>query len=209
MLLQLAFDLNDEDEILSIVPRVVKHVDIIEIGTINLLRYGKDIVEKVRETAPNAVILADAKVADAGRLECGMMFDAGADIVTVLGAMNDITIRSSVEYARERNKEIMVDLIGITDYSAIASKLNPIKPNYICSHVAFDISSRNQLQKQFAELRDAGIDAQLALAGGVTLDNLDEMIALCPDVVIVGRGITASGDIESTVAKFWEKLHEC
>ena len=209
MLLQIAFDINTEDEILDIVPKIKKSVSIIEIGTVALLRYGSGLITKVREKSPDSVILADAKIADGGRIESAMMFDAGADIVTVLGAMNEETIRLVSECAKERNKKIMVDLIGITDYGMAAQKLNPLRPDYVCAHVAVDIVSHSQLKNSFSALKRAGIDAELALAGGVTLDNLDEIIALNPDVIIVGRGITASNDIAGAAKLFWERINAC
>lgn len=208
MLLQLAFDLNTADEILSIAPRVAEYVDIIEIGTPALLRYGERLVAKVRAAAPGAVILADAKIADAGRLESEMMFEAGADIVTVLGVMNEETIRSAAQCAKERGKEIMCDLIGMTDYVSAAAKLNPINPGYVCSHVAADISSSGAAQRQFAALKAAGLKAKLALAGGVTYDSLGDMAKLGPEIVIVGRGITEAADACEMARKFKEALNE-
>ena len=44
--------------------------------------------------------------------------EAGADIVTVLGASNDTTIRVSAEAAHKAGKKIMVDMIDVPDVEA-------------------------------------------------------------------------------------------
>ncbi|GJM70492.1 hypothetical protein HMSSN036_27080 [Paenibacillus macerans] len=60
-------------------------------------------------------MLADLKVMDAGAYEVMKAAEAGADIVTILGATDDATIRGAVEEAKKHNTKILVDMINVKD----------------------------------------------------------------------------------------------
>lgn len=53
---------------------------------------------------PNKLVFADLKTADTGALEAEMAFNAGADLVTVMGAVDDATIIGAIEAAKKRVK---------------------------------------------------------------------------------------------------------
>jgi 3-keto-L-gulonate-6-phosphate decarboxylase len=67
-------------------------------------------VRRLKAAFPESLLLADLKIMDAGEHEAGLGFGAGADIVTVLSAAHDETIRGCVRAARRSGgrKEIMV-----------------------------------------------------------------------------------------------------
>ena len=60
-------------------------VDIVEIGTPLLIAEGLGAVRAVCSAHPGMIVLADTKIMDAGGYEARLAFEAGADIVTVLG----------------------------------------------------------------------------------------------------------------------------
>src|SRR5690242_6328172 len=84
-LLQLALDYISLPPALVMAAQVGPEVDIIEIGTPLCKAAGIDAVRAVREICPNNLILADLKTPDVGGLEAAMAFDAGADMMTVIG----------------------------------------------------------------------------------------------------------------------------
>ena len=63
MMLQLAID---RPQGLSVIRQVADLVDILEVGTPMLNRFGLAVISTVRELAPGVPILVDAKVVDGG-----------------------------------------------------------------------------------------------------------------------------------------------
>jgi 3-hexulose-6-phosphate synthase len=85
MKLQVAFDIQHSDEVLKLVEVNGDLIDIVEIGTPLIMKEGLKSVQKIKKEYPNQTVLADLKIMDAGLLEAQIGFDAGADIVSVLG----------------------------------------------------------------------------------------------------------------------------
>ena len=72
--LQLAMDgaaTRTLDQAMEIIDRVAPYLDIIEIGTSFVLRYGMEPVSRVKAAHPDKKILADMKVMDGGYHNCG------------------------------------------------------------------------------------------------------------------------------------------
>ena len=100
MELQLALDFISIEDSIELLKEVGDSIDIVEIGTPFIVKDGMRAVREVRRAFPDLKILADLKIMDAGKEETACAVEAGADIVTVLGASNDTTIRVSAEAAR-------------------------------------------------------------------------------------------------------------
>ena len=65
---------------------------ILEIGTPFLKKYGMEVIEKIREAAPNKYIVADLKTLDVGKLEVDDAFEASADAVVASGLASSASI---------------------------------------------------------------------------------------------------------------------
>ena len=94
MKLQVAFDIQHSDEVLKLVEVNGDLIDIVEIGTPLIIKEGLKSVQKIKKEYPNQTVLADLKIMDAGLLEAQIGFDAGADIVSVLGLASKKTLSS-------------------------------------------------------------------------------------------------------------------
>lgn len=92
MKLQLALDELTLPEALVFIDKVVDDVDIIEVGTPFLIREGVNAIKVIKEKYPHKEVLVDAKIMDGGHFESQLLFDAGADYVTVLGVTDLLTI---------------------------------------------------------------------------------------------------------------------
>jgi 3-hexulose-6-phosphate synthase len=62
---------------------------------------GHRAVKEIKETFPILKVQANLKIMDAGAYEVIKASKAGADIITVLGANEDVTIKGAVEEARK------------------------------------------------------------------------------------------------------------
>ena len=113
MKLQLALDRVDLSGILSVLHEIGDLVDIVEIGTPVIIREGVRAVAETKRAFPKMEVLADLKIMDAGEYEASIGFDAGADIVTVLGAAHDATVLGAIRQARARSRRVMVDMIAV------------------------------------------------------------------------------------------------
>ena len=84
-MLQFALDFITLPPAIAVASITAPHVDIFEIGTPLCKAAGLDAIRAIREVCPDNLILADFKTPDVGWLEAKMAFDAGADLMTVIG----------------------------------------------------------------------------------------------------------------------------
>jgi len=202
MELQLALDLVDIAGAKQLVEEVAEHIDIVEIGTPVVINEGLRAVKEIKEAFPSLRVLADLKIMDAGGYEVMKASEAGADIITVLGVSDDSTIRGAVEEASKHNKKIMVDMINVKDIEGRAKEIDALGVDYICVHSGYDHQAEGK--NSFEELRAIKRvvkNAKTAIAGGIKLNTLPEVIKANPDLVIVGGGITGQEDKKATAAE--------
>ncbi|WP_010492809.1 3-hexulose-6-phosphate synthase [Paenibacillus elgii] len=202
MELQLALDLVDIPGAKQVVAEVAEHIDIVEIGTPVVINEGLRAVKEIKEAFPALRVLADLKIMDAGGYEVMKASEAGADIITVLGVSDDSTIRGAVEEARKQNKKIMVDMINVKDIEGRAKEIDALGVDYICVHSGYDhqAAGKNSFEELMA-IKRVVKHAKTAIAGGIKLNTLPEVIKANPDLVIVGGGITGQEDKKATAAE--------
>ena len=138
MKLQLALDVFNLEDALSLTWQVRDYIDIIEIGTPFIMESGMNAVRRFRETFPKKEILADTKIMDAGELEAGSAFRAGADYVTVLGVTDFATIKACVAASKRCGKKVCADMICVDDLPRKISELEELGP-YAAGIVEFRI----------------------------------------------------------------------
>ena len=191
MKLQLALDSSNSQEAKRILGQVSDLVDIVEVGTPLLMKEGVKVVAEIKNAYSQLEVLADLKIMDAGDIEASIGFEAGADIVTVLGVAHDVTIRRAVDQARILSKQIMIDLIAVGDVQKRIDQIEAIAPDYCCVHTAFDLQDHGMDPLREIQLvRPVLKRAKMAVAGGINPKILPDILAYCPAVVIVGGFVT-------------------
>lgn len=108
MELQLALDLVNIQEGIELVKQVEEYVDIVEIGTPVVINEGLRAVKEMKEAFPSLKVLADLKIMDAAGYEVMKASEAGADIITILGAAEDMSIKGAVEEAKKQGKKSLL-----------------------------------------------------------------------------------------------------
>lgn len=190
MELQLALDLVSLEEGLDIIDSLEGLVDIVEIGTPMIFRYGLKAVESVKNRFPRQRVLADLKIIDSGRIEAEDGFKAGAEFVTAMAAGHDSTIANVVAAARDCGGKVLVDLLAIRNPAQRAREILALGVDYACVHTARD--AQDEGGDPLAELVDVSRAVggeHVAVAGGVNLDSLPKMAAYRPQIVIVGLAL--------------------
>ncbi|MCY7753321.1 3-hexulose-6-phosphate synthase [Bacillus haynesii] len=209
MELQLALDLVNIPEAIKVVKEVEEYIDIVEIGTPVVINEGLRAVKEVKSAFPNLKVLADLKIMDAAGYEVMKASEAGADIITILGAAEDMSIKGAVEEAKAQGNKILVDMIGIKDIKSRAKELDELGVDYICVHTGYDLQAIGQ--NSFADLmtiKNVVKNAKTAIAGGIKLDTLPEVVKLKPDLIIVGGGIANQEDKAAAAAKMKQMIQQ-
>ncbi len=213
MLLQLALDIPHAGAVRRLLDQTAFGVDIIELGTPLLIRYGTDIISGIRRDYPDTKILADLKIVDAGAVESRLAFDAGADIVTVLGTAHPVTLREAGEEAKQSGGRIMADLITAREMDEavrLARALDLAGVDFICLHTASDTRGQDDsapITEQIDRLGAVVHRAGLAVAGGLNPRMIECLVPHDPEIVVVGSYVTGSDDPGRAVRRIREVMH--
>ena len=205
MKLQVAFDLQSSDEILNFLEKNGDLIDIIEIGTPLIIKEGLKSVLKIKKKFPKQTVLADLKIMDAGLLEAQIGFDAGADIVTVLGLASTKTLNGVKQAAVKNEKEVMVDMINHPCPENKWNELKNMEMCLCCLHTANDDSQDGETPlndlERFYNLHGG---ENIAVAGGINPDMIRKINSFHPEIVIVGGYIANSRNQRNAL----EEIHQ-
>ena len=192
--LQVAIDLLSTDAALELAGKVAPYVDIIELGTPLIKSEGLSVIRAVKDAHPDKTVFADLKTADAGALEAQIAFDAGADLVTVLGTADDSTISGAVSVAKDKGKGVVVDLIGVADKAARAREVHALGAEFVEFHAGLD----EQAQPGFSlgTLLEAGTASNVpfSVAGGVSTATIADVQSAGAQVAVAGGAIYSAED---------------
>jgi 3-hexulose-6-phosphate synthase len=205
MKLQIALDLTNKKEAFRICRKVVKYIDIIELGTpliksegINIIKYFK------RFKKP---IVADLKTMDTGFLEAELAFKYRADITTVCACADNSTILGAIKIAKKYKKKVLVDLISVKDVTKRAKEVLKLGPDYICIHTGIDVQKKGKSPLEDLKKVSKIIKKnKISVAGGINLKNIDKILKYKPEIIIVGSAITKSKNPEIAAKSLKEKL---
>jgi 3-hexulose-6-phosphate synthase len=193
-LLQVALDVLSTQQALEIAAQIYPYLDIFEIGTPLIIAEGLSALETIKAKFPGKKYLADLKIMDAGKIEAAIALERGADIVTVLAAADDLTIRGALDAAEDCGGLLMADLINVRDPVARAIDLCVMGVSIICLHTAFDRRCFGKDSLDLLEMVRPAVSCQLAIAGGLTSDTVGQALSKGADIVVVGSGIADQSD---------------
>ena len=204
--LQLALD-SELCAALDILAAARPYINIAEVGTPLIYRQGMRAMEQIRARYPGLSLVADLKIMDAGEQEADIAFAAGADIATVLALASDATIVGAVEAARRHGKRVMADMMQVAQPIARGRELLALGVDALCLHRASDMQAAQAAPyHQLAQLRDALPGANLAIAGGITLEALDQILPHQPQIIIVGGAITGARHPADMARQFADRI---
>jgi 3-hexulose-6-phosphate synthase len=207
MKLQLSFDLVTLPEAIAVLNEVVDLIDIAEVGTPFIIRDGVRSIRELRQRFPALALLADLKIVDAGEHEATLAFEAGANIVTVLGAAHDSTIRGALAAASRFDGWVMVDMIGVRNLTERAAEIDRLGVHYICVHTASDQQRMGENPADdLAVVSRVLRQAKAAVAGGITAETVARFTDLNPAIIVVGAGIMQANDKRHTTRRIREAM---
>ncbi|HIQ38382.1 MAG TPA: bifunctional 5,6,7,8-tetrahydromethanopterin hydro-lyase/3-hexulose-6-phosphate synthase [Methanothermococcus okinawensis] len=162
---------------------------IVEAGTPLIKKYGIEVVERIREIY-DGFIVADLKTLDTGRVEVRMAFESTANAVVLSGTAPRETILKGIHECERCGIMSYLDTINVRDPFALYNSLE-LKPDVLLLHRAIDEEGRVPM-REYREVKRRE-KPLLGIAGGVTLDNIEELKERY-HIIVVGRGITKSRD---------------
>ena len=193
--LQLALDFVDLPRALRVAEEAVEGgADWLEAGTPLIKSEGLQAIRELRNRWPNHTIVADMKTMDAGRAEVEYAAKAGANVVGVLGAASDATIRECIEAGRNYGAEIIVDMIQVDDVVARARAVEAMGASYVGIHVAIDEQMEGKTPFETLRQVAAAVSIPVAVAGGINSQTAAEAVRAGASIVVVGGAVTKATD---------------
>ena len=200
--LQISLDIPDLRRNKRIISQIPKSDRIIlEVGTPLIKRYGTKVISELREDARDIFIVADLKTLDVGKVEVDLAYEDTADAVVAAGLAPVETLNSFIYEAKRLGIYAAVDMLNVTDP---VEKIKMLKqfPDIVILHRGIDQETGRtlglelipQLKKTFEGKRFL-----VAIAGGIVPETAEAALQKGADILIVGRFVTQSKDIERAV----------
>lgn len=192
-MLQLALDYISVPPAVAMAVQVQDFVDIIEIGTPLIKVAGVEGVKAIREVCPDKIVLADFKTPDVGGLEAQLAFDAGADIVSIIGGATIPTVKEALKVANARpGKEIIMECTGVRDILGMAREWKEIGVTRLVYHREWDAQAagrewEDEDRRIIHEIINMGY--KVTVTGGLNPELIPFFAGMDVAVFICGRGI--------------------
>lgn len=205
--LQIALDVGSICEAKRILTKEVLHeVDIVEAGTLLLAAEGARAVKELRKhIGEKKTLVADFKIADGAGVLASMFFDAGADLTTVIAAAGPDSMKKAQEAARERGKELQIELYGRWDLQ-LAKEWYKLGLHHIIFHHARDGAHRWNAAdvEQVRRLQEIGY--QVSVTGGLDRESIRLFKEQPAFAFIAGRALYGSKEPAKEARAFKEAM---
>ncbi|MCW4025811.1 MAG: bifunctional 5,6,7,8-tetrahydromethanopterin hydro-lyase/3-hexulose-6-phosphate synthase [Candidatus Bathyarchaeota archaeon] len=179
---------------------------IVEVGTPMIKRYGTKVINEIRQAAKDKFVIADLKTLDVGKVEVDIAYEDTADAVVAAGLAPPETLDATVQEARRLGIYAVIDMLNVED---VLAKLKSLKdlPDIVILHRGIDQETgRSSGLERIKMIRQAFPNKKylIAVAGGIVPETAKEALEQGADILIVGRYVTQSRDIERSVRDFLE-----
>ena len=196
---QIALDMPDLEALKKVVSQLPRSDRILlEVGTPLVKRYGMEVIQEIREFAKDAFVIADLKTLDVGQVEVDLAFNETADAVVVSGLASSSTINKFIYESKRLGIYSSIDMMEVKDPLEVLKGLDDT-PDIVILHRGIDVESKGKTRWQIIQdIKDEfpGKKILLSVAGGIREDTAKEALKKGADILIVGRYITQSKDVE-------------
>ena len=211
--LQVALDLDNKDAMARILEDLPnKERVLIEAGTPLVKKFGVSIIGEIRKLRPDAFIIADLKTLDVGRVEVKMAADETADAIAISGLGNLESIKKAIHETQKQGIYSILDMMNVKNFEEKLTQIpDDLKPDIVLLHRNVDFeSSQKEKGLDVGEMTEWGnitkikevTGSLIAVAGGITPDNVEEAIDKGANIIIAGRYIIGSRDVRRSAQDF-------
>lgn len=211
-MLQIALDNLTLADALKSTRLVYEAIDVIEVGTILCCAEGMSAVRNLRALYPDKILLADIKAADAGKILADMVFNAGANWMTVICCAPIATVEQALKEAKLRGGDVQIELTGTWDFEQ-AKEWRATGIEQVVYHRGRDAQAAGQGWSQedidkIKQLADMGF--KVTVTGGLVIEDLPLFKEIPIYVFIAGRSIrdtenplAAAREFQNAIAQYW------
>lgn len=203
-MLQVALDTKDLPSALRIADQVKDVVDVVEAGTILIYEEGLRAVRALRAIAPNKIVLADTKTADAGSAVGTECKTAGANWMTCINAATIPTME-----AAQKEIEVQVELYENWT-EELAKKWLEAGIDQVVYHQSRDAKLAGETwgEKDLKEVKKLiNMGFKVSVTGGVTPEILKLFRGVNVYTFIAGRAIHGAEDPHKAALAFKEEIN--
>ena len=206
MKFQISFDGLSLEENLATARQVAQYSDMLEIGTLPILKDGIAAIEVFRKEFPNHTLFADTKIVDRGRDVAGLFAQAGADWISVMGGTGNEVIHGVCAKAHDLGKKVMLDILDVSSVAQAALDSRILGVDAIIFHQPFDKGESLVFLEEWNMVR-GNTTLPIFVSAKIGRQNIDQILALKPDGVVIGRAITHADDPAAEAQFFYDRCH--
>lgn len=209
-MLQIALDTLTLADALKSIRLVSEAIDVIEVGTILCCAEGMSSVRNLRALYPDKIVLADIKAADAGKILANMVFDAGANWMTVICCAPIATVEQALKVAKSRGGDVQVELTGTWDFVQ-AKEWRDAGVDQVVYHRGRDAQAAGKGwgQDDIAKVRQlAEMGFKVTVTGGIVSKDLHLFKGIPIYIFIAGRSIRDAVSPLEAALEFKSKFNE-
>jgi len=199
-------DLNRTKTILAQLPRSDRII--LEAGTPLIKKYGTKVIHDLREVAKDVFIIADMKTLDVGQVEVDLAYEETADAVVASGLASKETLDRFIYEAKRLGIYAVVDMMDVKSPLETLQSLEQL-PDVVIIHRGIDEEhgglTRWNLIREIKEAF-AGKKILVAVAGGIDPSTAPKALESGADILIAGRYVTQSKDVERATREFLKLL---
>ncbi|CAI2500967.1 3-keto-L-gulonate-6-phosphate decarboxylase UlaD [Serratia liquefaciens] len=203
-MLQVALDNQSMDDAYRTTRLIADEVDIIEVGTILCVAEGVRAVRDLKALYPDRIVLADAKIADAGQILARMCFEAHADWITVICCADINTTKGALAVAKEFDGDVQIELTGFWTWEQ-AVEWRQAGVQQVVYHRSRDAQAAGVAwsDEDIAAIRRlADMGFKVTVTGGLALGDLPLFQGIPIHVFIAGRSIRDAADPVAAAREF-------
>lgn len=191
MKLQVSFDGLDLEKAIALATSLQEHADIFEIGSLLMYKHGISAIQEFRTAFPQKTLLADVKIADRGKEAAQLCLNAGADWITVLAGTNRNVIHAVCTTAHDLGKKVMLDLLDASSLGQSALEAQGLGVTALLFHRPAAEHAQAISLEQW-EMVKGNTKLPIFIATHVTRENINQLVALQPGGIILGKSATES-----------------
>jgi len=207
--LQVALDVTNLEKAKEILQQLPASDRIIlEAGTPLVKKYGAGVVHELRSVAKDSFIISDLKTLDVGQVEVDVAFEETADAVVASGLASKDTVDKFIYEAKRLGTYSFVDMMDVSNPLRVLESYEQL-PDVVIIHRGIDEEKAGaprwtlvgEIKKAFKERK-----LLVAVAGGIEPSNLKTALDAQADIIVVGRYITQSRDVNRAARDFLDQL---
>jgi 3-dehydro-L-gulonate-6-phosphate decarboxylase len=210
--LQIALDKVDLPSALAPLQKAAPSIDIIECGTVLILAEGLRAVREIRALFPDKEILADIRIAEAGKLLSTMAFEAGASLVSVVAGASMNTVKQVCQVAAEHGGEVQIELADEWYDAAKAQQWRDAGAQHVIVKRSRDREAAGDLSWGEADIARvdelAAMGFTVTITGGIKLADLETFRGHPVGIIIAGRSVAGSDDPLAAAAELQAAIGE-